>query len=482
MSRRLLVSYLTITAFVLLLLEIPLGVNFQRSERAQLVSALERDARAIASFAEEALDAPTPAHIARLQSTIKQYGSDYTARVLVVDAHGTKVADSTTTDPSTDFSNRPEIQGVLRTASPVTTERHSNDLGQTLLFVAVPVAAGDRMLGAVRISYPSTNLEHRVRNNWLALGLLSAVVLGAVGIVGSVLARSVTRPVRAVERAAGALAAGDLAARAATDSGPPEVRRLAREFNDMASRLETLIGAQRAFVADASHELRTPLTALRLRLENLEFADATDVPREAEALSAEIARLGRLVEGLLALARAEGQRPERESVDLGDEIAARIEAWAALADEHHVSIVASSLPRVQVLAVRGAIAQTLDNFLANALEVTASGGTIDVALVADGDFATVHVVDEGPGLPEADRLRAFDRFWRAPGATPGKGSGLGLAIVRQLAEASGGGAALLEAHTGGIDATLRLPLDIPANQVPRPDDRPNVDIHGGSRS
>ena len=169
-------------------------------------------------------------------------------------------------------------------------------------------------------------------------------------------------------------------------------------------------------------------------------------------------RSARLVEGLLALARAEGQRPEREVIDLDDEVAHRIEAWTALADEHGVHIVAPGPTALEVLAVRSAVPQVLDNYLANALEVSPVGSSIRVVVETDAEFATVHVIDEGPGLPESDRLRAFDRFWRGPGSTPGSGSGLGLAIVRQLAEAGGGRVALDAASSGGIDATASFPL------------------------
>jgi signal transduction histidine kinase len=114
---------------------------------------------------------------------------------------------------------------------------------------------------------------------------------------------------------------------------------------------------------------------------------------------------------------------------------------------------------VFAMAVKGALAQVLDNYLANALEVSPEGAAIAVWVERgrDGRTVTVHVVDRGPGLPEAERDRAFDRFWRASDATPGRGSGLGLAIVRQLAEASGGSARLNAAETGGVDAVVTLP-------------------------
>ncbi len=462
MSRRLLVSYLTITAFVLLILEIPLGITYQRSERAQLVAGLESDARTFAGLSQDVLTgAESGVTLAVLQARALQYSIESKSRVLVFDANGNRVAD-TSDEQDTNYRtpDRPEVLAVLDTSGPqrASIERYSSDLDQTLIFVAVPVVSGDRLLGGVRLSYPAKNLQDRVRNNWLALGLLSAVVLGAVAVVGSLLARSITQPLRSVERAAATLAAGNLQARAPEDVGPPESRRLAKEFNDMAMRLGALIGAQRSFVADASHELRTPLTALRLRIENLEFAQPEDLPNEVDVLSHEVSRLARLVEGLLALARAEGQRPEREVVDVDSEVEQRIEAWDAFAAEHEVTMSRPALTGVQVLAVRGSFSQMLDNFLANALEVSPPNSTIEVWIRTNHHTATVHVIDQGPGMGDHERARAFDRFWRAPSSAPGRGSGLGLAIVRQLAEASGGSAQLAASTGGGIDASVTLPM------------------------
>src|SRR5205085_2274111 len=130
--------------------------------------------------------------------------------------------------------------------------------------------------GAVRITYPTSELDARVRRYRLALLAVAAIVLAAASAAGMLLARSVTRPLRRVEDAATRVGSGDFGARAPDDAGPPEVRRLARELNETTAKLATLLHSQEQFVADASHELRSPLTALRLRLENLD-----PVPQEA---------------------------------------------------------------------------------------------------------------------------------------------------------------------------------------------------------
>jgi signal transduction histidine kinase len=457
MTRRLLLSYLSITAFVLLVLEIPLGVTLARSDRDQITAEVERDARVLATFVEDTLEGLASAD---LQAYADQYEARTGGRVVVVDADGTSVADSAASsdDAPRDFSqNRPEIQRALA-GELATGTRHSRTLGENLLYVAVPVASSGQVYGAVRITYPIGRIDDRIRRNWWTLAALAGVVLAAVALVGSLLARSVTRPVRALAGAAERLAGGDLSARAPGSHGPPEVRALAGEFNAMAERLEELVGAQRAFVADASHELRTPLTALRLRLENLESAAPASLREELAATTTEVERLTRLVEGLLSLARAEGRRPERQRVDVLAVARERVDTWTALADEQGVGLtLLAEGSRLEALAVPDGVGQVLDNLLANALDVAPTGSTVTVRVAEADTRVEVHVVDEGPGLDDEQRVRAFGRFWRAPDAAPGHGSGLGLAIVAQLAAASGGGASLDRAPSGGIDAVVRLP-------------------------
>lgn len=463
MTRRLLFSYLTITAFVLLILEVPLAITFERSERDRLEQGVQDDAVVLATWAEDRLEGNAGA--GNLQKTVDEYEHNTGGRVVIVDKNGISIADSEAQTPRNFLSDtRPEIGKVLRTGAVQTGTRYSKTLSQRFLFVAVPVASSGRILGAVRITYPTTKIDNRVRRNWLSLLALAGVVLVTVGLVGFVLARSVTRPLNALGRAVDALARGSLSTRAPTTAGPPEVRRLAGEFNDMAERLEELVSAQRTFVADASHELRTPLTALRLRMENIQSAPPDEQRRDLEAATDEVTRLARLVDGLLALARAEGTRPEREVVDVADEATERVDVWRALAEEQDVDLGIDVAGDTRALAVPGAVTQILDNLLANALEVAPAGTEVRVrAALVDG-HVELHVVDEGPGLPDEDRRRAFDRFWRGPDAMTGRGSGLGLAIVHQLATASGGHARLLAAKTGGIDAEVTFPRP-PANRT-----------------
>jgi signal transduction histidine kinase len=452
MTRRLLLSYLSITAFVLLIIEVPLGVVFARAERDRLVAAVERDAAVLATVVEDTLEAGATSGV---DPVAAGYRDRTGARVVVVDRQGVTVADSDPPAPGRrDLSTRPEIAAALR-GQHTTGSRSSSTLDSSFLFVAVPVASQGRVYGAVRITYPTATVDARVRQVWLALAGVAAVVLGVVALVGLALARSTTRPMRALEQATTAAAGGQLEVRAPTDRGPPEVRRLAAAFNDMAARLGTLLEAQRAFVAHASHQLRTPLTALRLRLENLE---ATMPPTTAEDLGAAVAETGRLahlVDGLLVLARAEAAPGRGEVVDLAGVVADRQAAWASLAAEHQVELTVQLLPAAPVWATPGALEQVLDNLLANALGVAPAGSQIQLAIRQAGGWVELHVTDQGPGMPADQRKRAFDRFWRGP-ASERDGTGLGLAIVRQLLEASGGTAELHPNPDGGLDAVAHL--------------------------
>ena len=451
MTRRLVGTYLAITAFVLLVLIVPLGRTFASREQDNLIAGMERDATVVASLAEEGLEQSQPVG---LDTLLASYAQDPGGRIVIVNAGGISVADSDDLGAAPrDFSTRPEIATAL-TGQRDSGRRPSETLGTDLLYVAVPVGSGGKIYGAVRITYPATTLNVAVRDNWLRLGLLSLVVLIAVTIVGITLARQVTRPVRTLEKSAEALAGGDLGSRVPTARTFPELSSLGHTFNEMAERIESLVDSQRAFVADASHQLRTPLTALRLRLENLEGSVAPEERAAVVAAIAETQRLGRLVDGLLAIARAEAAAQQPEPVELSSVARARGDAWRIFAEDGGVGLDVVTPETAWALAVPGAVEQILDNLLANALEASPPATRITLSLVERPGGWELHVVDQGAGLSEAECERAFDRFYSR--GKSGRGSGLGLAIVRQLAVAGGGDASLRAAPSGGLDAVIQL--------------------------
>jgi signal transduction histidine kinase len=275
------------------------------------------------------------------------------------------------------------------------------------------------------------------------------------------LARSVSRPLVRLRHAAAVLGSGDLTARVDAGDGPREVRELATMFNAMSAQLEHLVHAQEEFVADASHQLRTPLQALRLRLENAEAElGGGRVHDDLMAASDEAARLGRIVESLLALARTERQPAARGRIDIGAVVAERGATWTPIARERGVSIALPSGHRKHwALATPGHLEQVLDNVIANAIDASPDGSTIAIRVTSVDGAIEIHVIDEGPGLTADQRMQALDRFWRAPGAKTG-GSGLGLTIAKRLLAVDGGGLELRAAPRHGIDAVVTLQMTV----------------------
>ena len=452
MTRRLLASYVVLAVVVLALLEVPLAVSFARNERHDLTTKVERDAVAVGSLSEDVLERGVSAPPA-LEALGARYARDTGGRVVVVDAKGRSVVDSAGTIRG-DFSTRPEIRTALG-GTVATGVRHSNTLGTDLLYVAVPVASSGVVHGAVRITYPMAEVNARIHRYWLILAAIAVVVLAVAVALGFGFVRWITRPLRRIETAAGEVARGNLAARAPLD-GPPELQQLAREFNDMVVKLDALLRSQDEFVADASHQLRTPLTALRLRLENLAREDVTRSD-ELEPAIVEVERLSSLVDGLLTLARADRATSEPIALDVGAAIAERVEAWSALASEQTVQLSAQVEGRPFAAVTAGRIEQVLDNLLANALEVSPAGSSVDVAAARSGRWVEIAVRDRGPGMTAGEIDRAFDRFWRSGGGD--EGFGLGLTIVHRLVRADGGEIELRPRPDGGLEAIVRLPSD-----------------------
>ncbi|MFE5923295.1 ATP-binding protein [Streptomyces sp. NPDC056468] len=334
------------------------------------------------------------------------------------------------------------------------------------LVVTVPAhegaTAGDSdkgpVVGAVRIRYSTGEMTSRLWQIWGFRAVLAVLVLGVAAVIGVVVARRLTRPLRQLNDMASKFSDGDLTARSPV-TGPQETQTLARTLNQGAERLDTLIASQRIFVADASHQLRTPLTALRLSLDNI--ADGVDdefVKEDVEQATAEVVRMSRLVNGLLVLARAEAKVTAAEPLVLGDIVQERLAVWRPAADERGVTIAlgGSADGRLLVLTSPGHMEQVLDNVLSNALEVSPDGGTITVRAEQRGDEVVLSVDDEGPGMSDTDKSRAFDRFWRGKGLTGRTGSGLGLAVVKQLVTDDGGTVALRDAPGGGLSVRISL--------------------------
>jgi signal transduction histidine kinase len=438
-TRRILLSYLSLTLLILLALGIPLGSIYAHHERDGFAAAVERDAVVLAAQAEPDLTAGRTAPVTALADS---YAADTGARVVIVTAG---------TSPDHDD---PAIRAALGNEHTVGYRRSPS--GGTELYVAVPARTGTDIRGAVLITYPTDLVDASATRFWIVLAATGTLTVTVVAVAGFALARWITRPIRVLEDAATVIGHGnDLPT---TNIGPAELRRLGTRLTETSQRLHRLITSQRSFAAVVSHQLRSPLTALRLRLENLEPDLPAAAHQHLDAAIVEVDRLTRMVHGLLALAQLENSAADRVPVDLDTLVDERIDSWTAYAADNDVTLTRTAGRLGAAWAIPDAVEQILDNLLSNAVRAAPPHTGITVgAAPADppGPVVHLHVMDQGPGLDADDRARAFDRFWRAD-RSGNDGTGLGLTIVRQLAQVSGGNAELHPAPDGGIDATIRL--------------------------
>jgi signal transduction histidine kinase len=445
--RRLILSNLVLVMIVLLLLEIPLAIVYGRHEHDALDTALQRDAGSLAALSEEIIEHPGDHDVGTLAQRFSASADDI---VMILDRTGTPLT------PHDALGSDPTLLAAAtdaRSGQTVAGEVHG------LTYVAVPVGAVGDSHGAVLIARPDAAIDHRIHQFWLLLAAIGGGVLLLSVLISRRLARWAVDPLARLDTQAEELGRGDLHVRADSAVGPPEVVALARTFNEMATRLDDLVTSQRRFVADASHQLRTPLTALRLRLENLDANDPAALATTRDAALLETARLTRLVDGLLALARAERLRPNQTEIDVSAIVAQRHEAWAPLAAERDIALELRPDGRDHIGAklVPGHLDQILDNLIDNAIDATPPGRTVELQVRAVGPKVEIHVTDEGRGMTDEERQRAFDPFWQSPHGHSSGSTGLGLAIVDQLARASNATVVLVPSATGGIDATIVLP-------------------------
>jgi two-component system OmpR family sensor kinase/two-component system sensor histidine kinase QseC len=240
---------------------------------------------------------------------------------------------------------------------------------------------------------------------------------------------------------------------------PQEIAPLIDALNHLLLRLQAAFQAQRAFVADAAHELRSPLTAVRLQLQLLDRAPDETARIEARGeLGAAVDRAIHLVEQLLTLARNEPRASGDElTVTALDTAAADgIADSHALAQARGIDLRLDATPGCLVRGDREALRVLVRNLVDNGVRYTPAGGWVQVRVHPAGGATLLEVVDSGPGIPAAERERAFDRFHRRASAPEG-GSGLGLAIVRAIAERHGARIELGDAPGGGLLASVSFP-------------------------
>jgi signal transduction histidine kinase len=315
--------------------------------------------------------------------------------------------------------------------------------GESIRVFAAPIAeaGGPAAGGVVLVAGSNSDIEGTEHRLGLLLILCGIGAVAVGGALAALLTRRGTRPLSDLSSSAARIArTEDPALRLEEPAGPAEVTELAATLNGMLEALAASRERERRFLADASHELRTPLTSLR---GNVEFVARHGADPEAIAdLESDAARLGRLVEDLLALERQSGAELSRRPVRLDELVREAAAQRKDVAVEIEGPLEASCEP--------DAIVRAIDNLLDNAERHGPPGGEVSLRRWRKGEEARISVTDAGPGFVGGTEEAAFGRFWRGDEAGPG--SGLGLSIVRAVAERHGG-----RAWASGSTVTIAIP-------------------------
>jgi two-component system, OmpR family, sensor kinase len=458
---RLLLSAAYMLTVVVVALEIPLAITLKNNQEqtvtsntvsytAITASAINDDLAAVETPNPDLPNPPSP--LQAIAGVADRAAQRSTTRMVVVDSQGILIYDTAHLVPlGTNYTTtHPQFGQILSQRQgtlPTQDRAPAEPGGPTMLLVTAPVLHDREVIGAVRAEVPISTLNATVSRSWLALGAIGLAVIVVGLILAWFLARSIARPVERLEQAADDLRKGAMDTRAPVQ-GPTEVASLSSSFNRMADAMEANLTAQRDFVANASHQLRTPMTGIRLRLEAIEGEGGFPAEQATKA-QVELSRLAKLVDDLLALARASSVGSAGSRLDLCEAVREAADRWCDTARSNGKSLEATACEAVPVLTDPSDLGHVLDNLIENAIKYSPPGGTVRVEARAERGTPMVAVADEGTGIPPAERERIFERFFRGTtGLSASPGTGLGLAIVSELVHKWGGSVRLADAATG----------------------------------
>jgi signal transduction histidine kinase len=461
---RLSLLLLLLMTVVLVSLGVPLAVSLASSEARTVQADRLADLSLYASLVPDETDGVDAAVLA---ADLRRYDELYGVSVSVVDAAGRPLFGSRDEIDTDDPGTRSTIRAALA-GRPSEGPERLWPWEDSPLVAAQPVVRDGDVVGAVLSVSPTGQARDRVLDRWLLLAALECVALVGGAVLANRLAAWLLRPIERLDGAAHRIADGDLGARVPAGSGPPELRRLGRSFNDMASHVQASHDAQRAFVADASHQLRNPLAALLVRLQGLALAPPGKQAGAAASAAADGQYLADTLDRMLELARAEHTVAAAGPLDVAAVVDERLDSWRVVAERRSITLRRRGAGSAPGWHDPGALSGAVDAVIDNALKYSHARTevVVDVRGRAGDDHRGVAVVvtDEGPGLQPDELGRVGDRFWRARSTSGEPGSGLGMSIATTLLERHGGALRVEPAPVGG---GLRVSLLVPAGEPNR---------------
>jgi signal transduction histidine kinase len=374
--------------------------------------------------------------------------------------------------------------------TPVNTGTFSTASGDSFNFARAPVGPPDTvaayLLTIGPVTPPPPRFLSELGSGFLMAGAISLFLSLLLGIV---IARSISRPLKQISTASTAMAGGDYATRV-PEKGPPEVRRVASSFNLMAFQVEAGQQAMRDFVSNVSHELKTPLTSIQgfsQAIAEGATPDEVSTQRAAKIIHEEAARMTRMVEDLLDLARIDSGQVvmQKSPLSLEQILHSTVDRLVPQANEKQIQLTRNFSHLPNIVGDGDRLAQVFTNLLDNAIRHTPSQGKIGInarvvrdivrapamrpeqlqaqtqtAISERGDFIEVNITDSGPGIPPDDLARIFERFYQVDKSRKrGRGTGLGLAIIKEIVDAHSGYVRASSKEGLGTTFTVLLPVN-----------------------
>ena len=327
---------------------------------------------------------------------------------------------------------------------------------------ASPVVYRNRIIGAVYAYEYDTQQAELLQSFQTNLTRISLLIGVLVVALSALLSRAFTRKIRELLQAIRQVREGAYSHRASV-RGNDEIAQLATEFNSLTDRLQTTEAARRRFVSDASHELKTPLAGIRLLTDSiLQTEDMNaDTTREfVEDIGREAQRLSRITEDLLRLTRLDSDLLDApETVEVAPVLEQVMRMMSLLAQKKGTELTYRMEENCRVSATKGEVHQVIYNLTDNAVKYSGKNGKVRVELRHEDHDVVLTVADNGPGIPEEDLPKVFERFYRVDKARSraAGGTGLGLSIVQDTVKKRGGMVSAANRPNGGAVFTVRWP-------------------------
>lgn len=420
MRRRLIVLFLSVSTLVAVAFVVPLGFVVRRTAEDRAIDAARADAAAVVpALVSEGT-------ITQIASAIGATDAGREGRMSVMTSQGWTIGEAVESE---------RVDAAL--------EAGASSIGPVDggFEIVAAVATGPGELSAVRVFVEESTLRQGQWRAWGALAGVGVVLVGISVVVADRLSRTIVRPTKTLAAAAKRLGDGDLATMVDPE-GPPELVELASTFNELGSRVGSMIDRERELVAELSHRLRTPLTKLRMRVEQVEDRELAD------SLLGDIDDVTEVVNALIAEAR--GSLDSAERCEAGRVVIERAEFWSVLAeDQHRPWRFEQGRGPLPVAVGESDLAAALDVVLENVFAHTDEGAALAVGFGSASGMARIWVDDGGEGILVADTVR---------GASTAGSTGLGLDIARRTAEDAGGSLEIGVSDLGGASVTILLPL------------------------